>query len=119
MLIQIAKNCWSNLTKIANLTNICSKISKIEMNLRMIWHAIWKALESTKGWKKVNHFAFTLQWNVLQNHERSVVVLEHFWNFKGIWLIVEYNTENDLGGNTNKYLSSEKEIFFEIKKKES
>ena len=41
-----------------------------------------------KDGEKVNHSASTLQWNVLsiieQNHERSVVVLDHFRNFKGI-----------------------------------
>ena len=32
-----------------------------------------------------------------RNHERSVVVLDHFRNFKGIQLIVEYNIENEEG----------------------
>ena len=32
-----------------------------------------------------------------RNHERSVVVLDHFRNFKGIFLIVEYNIENGEG----------------------
>ena len=43
---------------------------------------------SYKRWEEGEDFAFTLQWNVLcivdQNHERSVVVLDHFRNFKGI-----------------------------------
>ena len=32
-----------------------------------------------------------------QNHGRSVVVIDHFRNFKGIQLIVEYNIENEEG----------------------
>ena len=32
-----------------------------------------------------------------QNHERSVAVLDHFRNFKGIYLIVDYNIENEEG----------------------
>ena len=32
-----------------------------------------------------------------RNHERSVVVLDHFRNFKGIYLTVEYNIENEEG----------------------
>ena len=32
-----------------------------------------------------------------RNHERSVVALDHFRNFKGIWFIVEYNIENEEG----------------------
>ena len=43
-------------------------------------------------WKKVNVLCI-----VDRNHERSVVVLDHFRNFKGIQLIVEYNTENEEG----------------------
>ena len=64
----------------------------------MVQLAILKALESTKD-GKVNHLAFTLQWKILcivdRNHERSVVVLTHFRNFKGIYLILEYNIENE------------------------
>ena len=64
----------------------------------MVQLAILKALESTKD-GKVNHLAFILQWKILcivdRNHERSVVVLTHFRNFKGIYLIVEYNIENE------------------------
>ena len=30
-----------------------------------------------------------------RNHERSVVAPDHFRNFKGIMLIVEYNIENE------------------------
>ena len=32
-----------------------------------------------------------------RNHERSVVALDHFRNFKGLYLIVEYNIENEEG----------------------
>ena len=63
-----------------NLVNICSKISNTEMNLWMVYIAIWKALESTKdGRKKVNVLCI-----VDRNHSRSVVVLDHFRNFKEI-----------------------------------
>ena len=41
--------------------------------------SIWKVMESTKDGKKVNALCV-----VGQNHERSVVVLDHFRNFKGI-----------------------------------
>ena len=59
------------------------------MNLLMVSLTIRKALESTKDGKKVNVLCI-----VDQNHERSVVVLDHFRNFKGIQLTVEYNIEN-------------------------
>ena len=49
-------------------------------------------MESTKDGKKVNVLCI-----VDQNHERPVVVLDHFRNFKGIQLIVEYNIENEEG----------------------
>ena len=45
-----------------------------------------------KNGKKVNALCI-----VDQNHERSVVVLDHFRNFKGIYLIVGYNIENEDG----------------------
>ena len=32
-----------------------------------------------------------------RNHEGFVVVTDHFRNFKGIWLIVEYSIENEEG----------------------
>ena len=32
-----------------------------------------------------------------QSHMKSVVVLDHFRNFKGIYLIVEYNIKNEEG----------------------
>ena len=44
--------------------------------LHAIW--IWVALESIKDGKKVNVF-YVVDWS----HERSVVVLDHFRNFKG------------------------------------
>ena len=60
--------------------------------------------------KKVNVLCI-----VDRNHERSVVVLDHFKNFKGIQLLVEYNIENEEGiliqGKVNYLL-------FDIKKKE-
>ena len=62
------------------------------MNLGWFILAIWKALESTKDGKKVNVLCV-----VDRNHERPVVVLDHFRNFKGIFLIVEYNIENEEG----------------------
>ena len=51
----------------------------------------WKGLENMKDGKKVN--VFFVGWN----HERFVVVLNHFRNFKDIKLIVEYNIENEEG----------------------
>ena len=45
----------------------------------MVSLTIRKALESTKDGKKVNVLCI-----VDQNHERSVVALDHFRNFKGI-----------------------------------
>ena len=54
--------------------------------------AILKSLESTKVEKKVNVFCI-----VDRNHGRSVVALDHFRNFKGNQLIVEYNIENEEG----------------------
>ena len=63
-----------------NLPNICSKISKIRMNLWMVYIlAVWKALESTKDGKKVNVLCI-----VDQYREKSVVALGHFRNFKSI-----------------------------------
>ena len=53
---------------------------------------MWKALESTKDGKKVNLLC-TVDWN----HERSVVVLDYFRDFKGIYLKVENNIENEEG----------------------
>ena len=32
-----------------------------------------------------------------RNHERSGVALDHFRNFKGIYLIMEHNIENEEG----------------------
>ena len=64
------------------------------MNLWMVKLAIWKPLESTKDGKKMNILRI-----VDQNHERPVVVLYHFTNFKSIWLIVELQHQK-WGGNT-------------------
>ena len=43
-------------------------------------------------WKEVKLLCI-----VDRNQERSVLVLDHFRNFKGIQLIVEYNIENEEG----------------------
>ena len=48
-----------------------------------------------------------------QNHERSVAVLDHFRNFKGIWLIVEYNIENE----EEMRIPRKRKLLFEIKKR--
>ena len=49
-------------------------------------------MKSKKDGKKVNVLCI-----VDQNHERYVVVLEHFRNFKDIYLIMKYNIENEEG----------------------
>ena len=54
--------------------------------------AVWKDQEGKKDGKKVNVLCI-----FDRNHERSVVVLDHFTDFKGIYLIVEYNIENEDG----------------------
>ena len=54
--------------------------------------AMWKALESMKDGKKV-----IVLWIIDQNYGRFVVVLDHFRNFKGILLIMEYTIENEEG----------------------
>ena len=51
-----------------------------------------KSYGKYERWEKVNVLCI-----VDRNHERYVVVLDHFRNFKGIQLIVEYNIENDKG----------------------
>ena len=51
--------------------------------------------------------------NVDQNHGRSVVVLDHFRNFKGTYLIVEYNIGNDEGIIL---FQGKRKLLFEIKK---
>ena len=63
-----------------NLTNICSKISKIGVNLWMLNGSTCNMKSSgtyTKEGKKVNVLCI-----VDQNHERSA--LDHFRKFKGI-----------------------------------
>ena len=51
------------------------------MNLWIVYNilAIWRALESGTEGKKVS-VLYIVAWN----QERSVVVIEHFRNFKGI-----------------------------------
>ena len=53
-----------------------------------------------KDGKKVNVLCI-----VDQNLERSVVVLDHFRNFKGIILIEGYNIENEEGMIMQSYCS--------------
>ena len=50
-----------------------------------------------------------------KNHERSVVALDHFRNFKAILLIVEYIIENKEGILI--YPAGKRELLFEIKKR--
>ena len=52
---------------------------------------LWKV--TTKDGKKVNVLCI-----VDRNHERSVVVLDHIRNFKGIQLIGEYNIDENEDG---------------------
>ena len=66
----------------------------------MVYTCNMKTLESTKDRKKMNVLCL-----VDQNNKRSVVVLDHFRNFKGIQLIVEYNI-----GNEDEVRIQEKEI---------
>ena len=49
-----------------------------------------KSLESTKDGKKVNVLCI-----VEQNHGTSVIALDYFRTFKGIYLIVKYNIKNE------------------------
>ena len=49
-----------------------------------------KALESIKEGKNVNELCIADR-----NHERSMVFLDHFRNFKGMHLIVEHNIKNE------------------------
>ena len=62
------------------ITNICSKTSKIGMNLWMVYIilAIWRALESTKEGKKVK---------VLCTLAQNCGCTDHFRNLKGIYLV--------------------------------
>ena len=68
-----------------------------------------KALESMKD-GKVNVLCI-----IDKNHERSVVALDHFRNFKAILLIVEYIIENKEGILI--YPAGKRELLFEIKKR--
>ena len=64
-------------------------------------------MESTKDGKKVNVLCI-----VDQNHERPVVVLDHFRNFKGIQSIVVTTSKIE------EYLSvRERKLLFEIEKR--
>ena len=56
--------------------------------LYLQYEKLWKV--PTKDGKKANVLCI-----IDQNHERFVVALDHFRNFKGIQLIVEYNIENE------------------------
>ena len=64
-------------------------------------------MESTKDGKKVNVLCI-----VDQNHERPVVVLDHFRNFKGIQSIAVTTSKIE------EYLSvRERKLLFEIEKR--
>ena len=60
-----------------NLTNNCSKISRIEMNLRFIL-AMKGSGKYTKDGRKVNALCI-----IDRNHQRSMVAVDHSRNFKG------------------------------------
>ena len=66
-----------------DLTNICSKISKIGIKLSVYE---WFNLQYEKLWKVPTQYGKKM--NILcildRNHERSVFVLDHFRKFKGI-----------------------------------
>ena len=62
------------------------------MNLRMIYTCNMK---SSGKYERRKEGECTLLCIVNRNHEISVVILDHFWNFKGIQLIVEQNIENE------------------------
>ena len=61
----------------------------MKCGLYLQYEKLWN---NTKDREKVN-----VLYIVDQNHERSVVVLDHFRNFKGVYLIVEYSIENEEG----------------------
>ena len=60
-----------------NMIKNCSKISRIEMNLRFIL-AMKSSGKYTKDGRKVNVLCI-----IDQNHQRSMVVVDHSRNFKG------------------------------------
>ena len=68
-----------------------------------------KTLESTKDGKKVSVLCI-----VDRNHERSVVLLDHFRNFKGIYSIVVATSKME------EHLSRERKLLYclKLKKKE-
>ena len=57
--------------------------------LYLKYEKLWK-VPPTKDGEKVNVLCI-----VDRNHERCVVLLDHFRDFKGIQMIVEYNIENE------------------------
>ena len=76
------------------------------MNLWMIY-ICRSDLESTvRGDRKKVNVLYIVDWN----NKRSVIAVNHFRNFKGIWLMVV---------TMEKYLSRKKKLMFEIEKKES
>ena len=83
-----------------NLTNICSKKSKIGMNLWMVYTCNMKSSGKYKRWEEGEWtlHRWTKSWEV-----SGCIRLHHFRNFKDIQLIVEYNIE------TEENLSTEKE----------
>ena len=52
---------------------------------------------------------------VAQNYGRFVILLDHFRNFRGIYLILEYNIENEEGI----IIQLKKNFLFEIKKRKA
>ena len=63
-----------------NLTNICSKITKTGINLWLVYTSNMKSCgKDLRKWEKAELLCI-----VDRNYERSVVVLDHFQNFKGL-----------------------------------
>ena len=64
-----------------NLTNICGKISKIRMNLWMVCICNMKSSGkyNTKRWKEGE-----CNLNCWPNHQKSVIIVDHSRNVKGI-----------------------------------
>ena len=72
------------------LTNICSKISKTGMNLRMIYTCNIKSSGKYERWEEneCTLHRWPKSWEIL-------VLPDHFRNFKWILLIAEYNIGNE------------------------
>ena len=68
--------------------------------------AIWRALESTI-WKDGEKGEFTL-YIVDGNHQRSVILVDHSRNFKGVWSMMVA---------MGKYLSRQRKLMFKNEKK--